>query len=132
MEDDVKGHPSDGKLEAYSLNKLDAPRVTLVEEHLLVCDFCRSRLEAIEPVNIVHYTEDGPVYLRATRLSTGAVVARRRGRYMEGGRTFRNVAGAKEYLNQSFAQVSRGTSAMVGAARHKSSAKSSPADGPPV
>jgi hypothetical protein len=60
MENDVEDHPSDGWLEAYSLEKLDALGVTSVEEHLLGCDFCRFRLEAIEPFNFVHYTADGP------------------------------------------------------------------------
>jgi hypothetical protein len=101
----VQGHPSNAQMEAYSLNKLDNSGVTSVEEHLLVCDFCCSRLEAIEPVNFVHFTEDGPVYLRATRLSTGVVLARRWGNKMEGGRTLRNVAGARKYLNESFAQM---------------------------
>jgi hypothetical protein len=103
MADWVEGHPSSAKLEAYSLNKLAGSDVISVEEHVLVCDFCCSRLEAIEPVNFVHFTVDGPVYLRATRLSTGAVVARRWGRCMEGSRTFRSVARATRYLNESFA-----------------------------
>ena len=80
-------HPiADGALEEYSLCELAESRVAAVEEQLLVCHFCRARLEAIEPVNFVHFTEDGPVYSRATKLTTGKVMARHWGKDLEGGK----------------------------------------------
>jgi hypothetical protein len=62
-----------GTRQLGTVDKLVESRVAAVEEHLLVCDFCRVRLEAIEPVNSVHYTKHGPAYSRATRLTTGRV-----------------------------------------------------------
>jgi hypothetical protein len=105
MEDVLESHISDSVLEAYSLRELAESRTAAVEEHLLVCDCCRARLEAIEPLNFIHFTEDGPIYSRATRLTTGKVVARHWGRELEGGAVFRSVSGARKYLIQSFSQM---------------------------
>jgi len=105
METLVEGHLLDGALEEYSHGRLANSGVASVEEHLLVCDFCRPRLEAIEPVNFVHFTEDGPVYSRATRLTTGKLMARHWGEELEGGKFFGNVSAARKYLNESFAQM---------------------------
>jgi hypothetical protein len=60
-------------------------------------------MEAIEPFNFVHFTSAGPVYLRATRLTSGKVMARRR--EAVGGRMFDTVAAAKHYLEESFALI---------------------------
>jgi len=92
-------------LEEYSLNKLPESGLTAVEVHLLVCERCRGRLEEIELVNHIHYTEDGPVYSRATRLSTGDVIARHWGTDLHGGKTFRSVSAARTYLIESFSQL---------------------------
>jgi len=105
MEDVVEGHILDRAREKYSLHELAESRVGAVEEHLLVCDFCRARLDAIEPVNFIHFTADGPVYSRATRLTTGKVMARHWGKDMDGGKVFRSVGAAKRYLSASFAQM---------------------------
>jgi len=67
MEDAVEAHISDEVLEKYSLETLATPHLS-AEIHLMACASCRSRLETIEPVNLVHFTEDGPVYSRATPL----------------------------------------------------------------
>jgi hypothetical protein len=69
MKNVTQGHLSDGSLEEYSLDNLPESSLTVVEEHLLVCGQCRARLEGIEPINYIHYTEDGPVYESATRLT---------------------------------------------------------------
>ena len=100
-----EGHVLEGALEEYSLDELVDSRVGAVEEHLRVCDSCRARLEAIEPVNFVHFTEDGPVYSRATRLTTGKVMARHWGRDMDGGRVFGSVSAARKYLSEFFSQM---------------------------
>lgn len=98
-------HISPGSLEEYSLDKLPESSLAVVEEHLLVCDECRAWLEVIEPVNYVHFTKDGPVYLRATLLTTGKVMARHWGKNLNGGRVCESVAAARKYLSESFSQM---------------------------
>ncbi len=105
MRDTIEGHVSDGALEEYSLYKLDESSFAALEEHLLVCDFCRARLEAIEPVNFVHYTEDGMIFSRVTRLRTGKVMARHWGKELDGSKVFRRVSAGKKYLSDSFSQM---------------------------
>ena len=41
-------HPDDDGLEAYSRNQLGDPACAWVEEHLLWCEACQARLEALE------------------------------------------------------------------------------------
>ncbi len=43
-----KKHPSDDELEMYVLGRLDEVHTAPVEEHLLVCEPCRERLQEIE------------------------------------------------------------------------------------
>ncbi len=38
------GHPSDDELELYSLGRLKEPRLSFLEEHLLICEECRRRM----------------------------------------------------------------------------------------
>jgi len=38
------GHPSDDELELYSLGRLREPRLSFLEEHLLICEECRRRM----------------------------------------------------------------------------------------
>ena len=98
-------HLSISLLEEYSLRALAESSLAAVEEHLLVCDRCRRRLERIEPVNDIHYTDDGPVYARATRLRSGEVMARHWGTDLQGGRAFWSISAAKRYLTESFSQM---------------------------
>ena len=105
MEDVIEDHISDGALEEYSLDTLAESRVALIEEHLQVCEHCRARLEAIEPLNFVHFTEDGPILSRATKLATGKVMARHWGKELDGGRVFEDVSAAMKYLSESFSQM---------------------------
>lgn len=102
--DAIESHISDGVLEQYSLETLAEPRLS-VKKHLLACAYCRTRLEAIEPVNFVHFTEDGPIYSRATKLTTGKVMARHWGKELDGGRLCGSVSVAKAYLKESFSQM---------------------------
>ncbi len=64
-----------------------------------------TRLEAIEPVNFVHYTEDGMIFSRVTRLRTGKVMARHWGKELDGGKVFRRVSAGKKYLSDSFSHM---------------------------
>lgn len=98
----IQGHLSDGVLEEYSLDKLRESCLVALEEHLLICDQCRARLEAIEPVNYIHYSQDGPIYSRVTRLATGRLLARHWGKDVDGGKVFGSIVAAKTYLSESF------------------------------
>ncbi len=105
MQERSKGHLSIAELENYSLGRLDALRVAMLEEHLLVCSQCTEKLTEIEPCNFVHYTREGPFYSRVTRVPTGSFFARHWNRNLEGGRPFRTIAAAKAYLTRSFSQM---------------------------
>ena len=98
-------HITDDSLERYSLDAQPESNADLIEEHFLVCDFCRWRLEAIEPYNYVHFTVDGPFYSRITRLATNKVMARHWGKDLDGGRIFGTISAARRYLTESFAQM---------------------------
>ena len=98
-------HRTADELENYSLGRLGRTRTGPLEEHLLICEECRGRLTAIEPYNFIHYTSDGPVYSRITKLRTGAFAARHWGRRLDGGREFRTRQGAKAYLIRTFGQM---------------------------
>jgi hypothetical protein len=98
-------HPSDEILEKCSLDRLPECDLARLEEHLLVCDQCRARLAAIEPLRYVHYTEDGSVWATITRLKTGKLMARVWGQDLHGGRAFGSFYAAKEYLSAFFAQM---------------------------
>jgi hypothetical protein len=41
-------HETDGQLELYTLFRLADPRVAAIEQHLLVCEACRKRLDDVE------------------------------------------------------------------------------------
>jgi predicted anti-sigma-YlaC factor YlaD len=44
----MTAHISEDTLERYSMDRVREPELTLVEEHLLVCEACRSRLTAFD------------------------------------------------------------------------------------
>jgi hypothetical protein len=97
-----EAHPADVALEAYSLDELAETGFAAVEEHLLICDHCRVRLEGIEPVNFIHHTKDGLIYSRATKLSAGKVMARNWGTSLHGGKVLGSISAARKYLKESF------------------------------
>lgn len=98
-------HQTGEDLENYSLGKLSRSRVRPLEEHLLICQPCRARLTAIEPYNFVHYTSDGPIHSRVTKLQSGLYAARHWGRRLEGGKQFQTRRGAQAFLIRTFSQM---------------------------
>jgi len=102
MQADNNDHQSGEDLESYSLGKLAPSRTAALERHLLICQRCRAKLNAIEPYNFVHYTSDGRFYSRVTKLRTGTFIARHWGRSLEGGKEFRTRRGAQAYLARTF------------------------------
>ena len=105
MQADIDAHESGEDLECYSLGRLAPSRAAAVERHLLICQRCLAKLNAIEPYNFVHYTSDGPFYSRITKLRTGTFIARHWGRSLEGGKEFRTRKGAKAYLARTFSRM---------------------------
>lgn len=101
----MRDHIPDHDVEQYSLDKLPSSNSVIIEEHLLVCEYCRARLLGIEPVNYVHFTDHGPVYSRITTLTTGEMMARHWGDELDLGKVFRNMSDAEQYLNTSFSQM---------------------------
>lgn len=99
------GHCSVEALESYSLGRLAPTRAVRLEEHLVICQGCRDRLDRLEPFNFVHDTEDGPFYSRITRLRSGHFFARHWNLVLEGGKEFRSHQGARAYLLRSFCQM---------------------------
>jgi hypothetical protein len=41
-------HQTDEQLELYALGRLPEPRQAVIEEHLLICESCRNRLDEAE------------------------------------------------------------------------------------
>ena len=68
MHGSVGEHIGAVTLEGYSLQELGPEVLEAADGHLLICAVCRDRLAEIEPFNTVHYTKDGPFYLRVTHL----------------------------------------------------------------
>ena len=101
----MEDHAQEKALREYSLGELAQDDIARIEEHLQNCDFCRALLTKLEPINYVHFTADGPVYSRVTRLTTRKVMARHWGKEMDGGMVFTSVSSARRYLSESFAQM---------------------------
>ncbi|HLY18918.1 MAG TPA: hypothetical protein VKR61_16925 [Bryobacteraceae bacterium] len=127
----IRHHLTGESLEQYSLRRLSPANVASLEEHLLLCEQCRIALNAIEPYNYVHFTADGPVYSRVTRLRSGDFAARHWGRRLDGGNEFRTSRGGKAYLIRTFSQMfpehvctkSCGFTRMAGPVRSKAGLK---------
>ena len=105
MQGPTQHHGSEEELESYSMGRLGAFRTAAIEEHLLICRQCTEGLLAIETFSYIHYTRQGPVYSRITKLKSGAFFARHWGRDLDGGKEFRTRSGAKGYLTRSFSQM---------------------------
>jgi hypothetical protein len=118
-------HPSKDELERYSLGRVTPVDRAHVEEHLLICESCRSRLTELDaftaamrsasqvaatfranrPIDVVHYTEEGPVSSRSKKEKQGRWLAVHEGVNLEGGRICRTLREANEYLFRSFVEM---------------------------
>jgi len=93
-------------LERYSLGEFGpAALEAVVECHLLICAACRDRLAEIEPFKTVHDTQDGPFYSRITQLRDGSFAAHHWGCQIDGGSRYQDLAAARKYLVDSFAEM---------------------------
>ncbi len=114
-------HLSEEMLEEYALGRLRGVALAWVEEHLLICADCRNRLEETEafiqaargaarrlreqPLDLIHYTADGPVRLWVRPTPEGDWEALFSGHQLGGVCRFPTVAEANEYLLESFREM---------------------------
>ncbi len=87
------------------MQELGPEALEAVECHLLICAACRDQLAGIEPFNTVHFTENGPLYSRITRLRDGSFAARLWGCRVDGGSRHDDLAAARKYLLDSFVKM---------------------------
>ncbi len=105
MDDANQGCLSDRALEEYSLDGLPDSRLAAVEEHLMLCAECRARLHGIELLKYIHYTEDGLVYARITKLMSDHLMARQWGQNLHAERRFGNFYAAEQFLSDLFLRM---------------------------
>jgi hypothetical protein len=118
-------HPSKDLLERYSLSRSTPEESAQVEQHLLVCEECRTCLAELDtyavamrsalqvaasfpahrPLQVVHYTAEGPVYSRSRKIKKGRWLAVHEGPNLEGGRFCKTLRQANEYLYRSFVEM---------------------------
>jgi anti-sigma factor RsiW len=46
----IDSHIPDDRLDEYAVVRLDEPAAAEIEEHLLVCEYCRERLALIDQI----------------------------------------------------------------------------------
>jgi hypothetical protein len=95
-------HIDEGSLELYALGRVSPFEVVAIEEHLLVCPYCKDRFTPIQDFAIAarnatqvmatelvdtHSTSDGLVHLYVRRTGVKAWVATIRGEAIGGGVT---------------------------------------------
>jgi hypothetical protein len=111
-------HPSNDLLERYAMGKLTEPHLEQVEEHLFVCESCRTRLAEVDafvsatraalrqlrevPLDITHHTDDGPIRLLVEPTESGEWHATFTGQELQGAQRFAGVAEANDYLLEAF------------------------------
>ncbi len=113
-------HPREEALESYAMGRLSGPRLARLEEHLLICQRCRRRLDQadsflkavqgaaaklLDSFVFVHDTESGPVNLAVVKSPEYLWVARFWGADLEGMREFGGPREAYLYLKRSFAEM---------------------------
>ncbi|HZT33812.1 MAG TPA: zf-HC2 domain-containing protein [Bryobacteraceae bacterium] len=121
----MPSHPSKDALEQYSLGRMTPSDAAALEEHLLLCESCRTQLAQFDlfrdalrsalqvassfpsdrSLDVVHHTADGPVYSRSVKLKKGRWLAVHEGPNLQGGRTCKTLREANEYLFRSFVEM---------------------------
>lgn len=116
-----ESHLQEELLEEYALGRLKGAPLGQVEEHLLLCETCRTRLQETEafmqaariaarrlreqPLDLIHDTVEGPVRLLVRATEQGDWQALFWGSQLEGARRFPTVAEANDYLLESFREM---------------------------
>ena len=112
-------HLTDEDVEDFARKALAEPTLARVEEHLLVCELCRRRVEdadrfiadlrratgALEPSDVVHATVDGPIRLQTRKQKDGTWCAELFGAEIESVGTFATQEDAALYVARVFAEM---------------------------
>ncbi len=112
-------HLTDEDVEDFARKALADPALARVEEHLLVCELCRRRVEDIdrfiadlrratsapEPSDVIHATLDGPIRLQTRKQKDGTWCAELCGAEIESVGTFATQAEAGAYVTRIFAEM---------------------------
>jgi hypothetical protein len=112
-------HLTDDELDDLVRKTLPETALARVEEHMLVCEFCRQRIEeldrfvaslrdaarALEPCDAVHATADGPIRLRVRQQDDGTWCAELLGAEIESVGTFSTQEEASEGVQGVFYEM---------------------------
>jgi hypothetical protein len=117
----VNYHPDESTLDEYLLERLSEPELSRIEEHLLICDTCRNRLDEFSALRIAlliaglrpasqrlsfcHETEDGLIVSEVNDLGKGRLLARHVGSELDGATIAKTISEAIELLHCSFASM---------------------------
>jgi anti-sigma factor RsiW len=118
MQDHVL-HLTEDEVEDFVRKALSGAELALVEEHLLVCDSCRRRVEeldrfvadlraavdVLEPLDVIHATADGPIRLRTRQLEDGTWLAEMSGREIHSARMFPTSEQARIFGRRVFCEM---------------------------
>jgi hypothetical protein len=116
-----KVHPLSDELEAYAIGSASDAALDRVEEHLLICEWCRIELalsdqyfrvkekaaapNTLKRLRSIHLTDDGPIFGAIRCGVDGKWIARHWGRQLDGGGTCDSMEEASAYLIDSFHQL---------------------------
>ncbi len=106
-----QAHPAEEQLEKYALGSLAGSALARMEEHLIICASCRSRVRSLDefttvvrraaielatsPLDFTHETDSGPVHLFVQPADGGGWQAS-----ITSVEPFETVAEANEFLNR--------------------------------
>jgi hypothetical protein len=112
-------HLREEEVEGFARNALPEPALAGVEEHLLVCEHCRSRVDgfdrfvadlraatkALDRLDVIHSTEDGPIALRTRQQGDGTWRAELSGTETQSVGTFASPEEASTHLQRIFYEM---------------------------
>jgi hypothetical protein len=117
----VETHLNNTEIDAYVARALAEPALGRVEEHLLICDLCRRRVEALDqclgtppglpdledPLDVTHLTPAGLVRLHTRKLPGGGWSAEMSGTSIKRSREFdgAQLLEAKVFLGRVFYEM---------------------------
>jgi hypothetical protein len=121
MVDIARGHISEDLLERYAMQIATAEDISVIEQHLLVCEVCRDVLVHTEefisafralydderrPIDFTHHTSSGPIRIRTQRGGkNGTWKALLSGHDIGACEQFNTVQKANAFLKHSFREM---------------------------
>lgn len=112
-------HLTDEEVEEFVRKTLSGSALASVEEHLLVCEYCRRRVEALdrfvadlraaanalERLDVIHATADGPIRLRTRQSENRIWLAELSGREAHSVGRFATHEAAKAFVQRVFYEM---------------------------